>query len=207
MTTVTVKRVLPPFILSHEVARAGLRVLQAFTGYALMLAVMYVSFGLSDTPPAHGATPFLQSGHSTPPTSFRYLWAPSQGSSCSGGSHCWANTDTRFTLTGHTYATSIPFGHCTSIFVSSKLYHDRARFYDENRIDLVTIHMSPTAPKAVATSAMLSLMRKALLGTRKKKVGQFPPAPVVWSRAIVSALKEKVFSTGFSPARTIKVAL
>ncbi|KAG8721580.1 hypothetical protein FRC08_012023 [Ceratobasidium sp. 394] len=31
---------LPPFILSHELARGGMQILQSFFGYALMLAVM-----------------------------------------------------------------------------------------------------------------------------------------------------------------------
>lgn len=31
---------IPPFILSHELARGGMQILQSFFGYALMLAVM-----------------------------------------------------------------------------------------------------------------------------------------------------------------------
>ncbi|KAG8946174.1 hypothetical protein FRC04_012029 [Tulasnella sp. 424] len=36
----SIRRVLPPFIPSHELARAAFQVSQAFVGYALMLAVM-----------------------------------------------------------------------------------------------------------------------------------------------------------------------
>ncbi|KAG8907767.1 hypothetical protein FRB99_002266 [Tulasnella sp. 403] len=40
---VTIRRVLPPFILSHDLTRAAVRVFHAAIGYALMLAVMQVS--------------------------------------------------------------------------------------------------------------------------------------------------------------------